>query len=115
MIRNGDIVLQAPGPTMDMGDKAYHCMGHAILSNINLCQRNGDTELKEASIVAMIEAFLKGNTTPTIPRPIYLWPKVKSRNSVILELSKEQQSELRRQMWMAVKNLDEWYDRWQRF
>jgi hypothetical protein len=34
---------------------------------------------------------------------------------VILELSKEQHSELRRQMWMTVKNLDEWYDQWQRF
>jgi hypothetical protein len=65
MIRNGDIVLQAPGPTMVMGDDAYSCMEHIILSNINLCQRNGDTELKEATIVAMLETLLKGNTTPT--------------------------------------------------
>jgi hypothetical protein len=28
----------------------------------------------------------------------------------LLELSKEQQSELRRQMWKKFKNLDEWYD-----
>jgi hypothetical protein len=34
---------------------------------------------------------------------------------VILELSKEQQSELRRQMSTTVKKLDDWYDRWQRF
>jgi hypothetical protein len=32
-----------------------------------------------------------------------------------MALSKEQQSELRRQMWTTVKNLDEWYDRWQSF
>jgi hypothetical protein len=63
----------------------------------------------------MIKALLKGNTTRNIPRPRYLWRKVKSRNYVILELSKEQHSELRRQMWTTVKNLDEWYDRWQRF
>jgi hypothetical protein len=34
---------------------------------------------------------------------------------VILELSKEQKSELGRQMWTTVKNLDEWYDWWQSF
>jgi hypothetical protein len=34
---------------------------------------------------------------------------------VILELSKEQHSQLCPQMWTTVKNLDEWYDRWQRF
>jgi hypothetical protein len=33
----------------------------------------------------------------------------------LLELSKEQQSELRRQMWKKFKNLDEWYDWWQSF
>jgi hypothetical protein len=34
---------------------------------------------------------------------------------VILELSKEQQSELHRQIWTTVKNLEDWYNRWQRF
>jgi hypothetical protein len=57
---------------MAMGDEAYSCMEHAILSNTNLCQRNGDNDLKEANIVAMIKSLLKGNTTPNIPRPIYL-------------------------------------------
>jgi hypothetical protein len=76
MIRNGDIVLQSPGPTMAMGDEAYSCMENSILRNISLCQRNGDTELKEETSVAMIEALLKGNTTPNIPRPRYLWRKV---------------------------------------
>jgi hypothetical protein len=46
MISNGDIVFQAPGPTMTMGNEAYSCMDHGIPSNINWCQRNGDTELK---------------------------------------------------------------------
>jgi hypothetical protein len=59
MIRTGEIVLQAPGPTMAMGDDAYSCMEHAILRIINLCQRNGDTDLKEAPIVAMVEDILK--------------------------------------------------------
>jgi hypothetical protein len=67
MIRNGDIVLQTPGPSMAMGDEAYSFMEHAILGNINLCQRNGKTELKESTIVAMVEALLKGNTTPNTP------------------------------------------------
>jgi hypothetical protein len=58
---------------MAMGDEAHSCMEHVILSNINLCQRNGDTELKEATIVAMIEAFLKGSTVMNIPRPRHLW------------------------------------------
>jgi hypothetical protein len=63
----------------------------------------------------MKEALLKGSTVMNIPRPRHLWRKIKTQNSVILELSKEQQSELRRQMWTTVKNLDKWYDRWQSF
>jgi hypothetical protein len=90
-------------------------MERAILSNINLCQRKGDTELKEAAIVATVESLLKGPTVMNIPRPRHLWRKIKTQNYVILELSKEQQSELRRQMWTTVKNIDEWYDRWQSF
>jgi hypothetical protein len=60
MIHHGNVCLQSPGPGMAMGDEAQSCMEHAILSNINLCQRNGDTELKEANIVSMIEDLLKG-------------------------------------------------------
>jgi hypothetical protein len=63
----------------------------------------------------MIEGLLKGSTAMNIPSPRHLWCKIKTHNSVILELSKEQQRELRRQMWTTVKNLDEWYDRWQSF
>jgi hypothetical protein len=43
MIFNGNVCLQSPGPGMVMGAEAHSFMGHAILSNINLCQRNGDT------------------------------------------------------------------------
>jgi hypothetical protein len=115
MIRNGNVFLQSPGPGMAMGDEAHSCMEHAILSDIIFCQRNGDTELKKATIVVMIEALLKGSTVMNIPRPRRLWQKIKTQNSVILELSKEQQSEFRRQMWTTVKNIDECYDRWQSF
>jgi hypothetical protein len=107
MIRNDNVCLQSPGPGMAMGDKAHSCMEHAILSNINLCQRNGNTELKEATILVMIEALLKGPTVMNIPRPRHLWRKINTQNSVILELSKEQQSELQRQMWKTVRKLDE--------
>jgi hypothetical protein len=72
MIRNGNVCLQSPGPGMAMDDEAHSCMEHAILSNINLCQRNGDTELKEATIVSMIEALLKGSTVMNISRPHHL-------------------------------------------
>jgi hypothetical protein len=115
MIRNGNVCLQSPGPGMAMGDNAHSCMEHAILSNINLCQRNGDTGLKAATIVAMIEYLLKWSTFMNIPRPCHLWRKIKTQNSVILELRKEHQSQLGRQIWTTVKNLDEWYDRWQSF
>jgi hypothetical protein len=107
MIRNGDLCLQAPGQGMAMGDEAHSCMKHALLSNINLCQRNGDIELKESTIFAIIEALLKGTTIRNIPRPCHLWSKIQSQNSVILKLRKEQYSVLRRQMWTTVKNLDE--------
>jgi hypothetical protein len=90
MIRNGNVCLQYPGMGMEMGDEAHSCMEHAILSKINLCQRNGDTELKEATIIAMIEALLKWSTVMNIPRPRHLWRKIKTHNSVILEMSKEQ-------------------------
>jgi hypothetical protein len=103
MIRNGDICLQASDPGMAMGDEAHSCMERAILSNINLCQRNGDTELNES--------LLKGTTVTSIPRSLHLWHKIKSHKYVILELSEEQLSELQRQMWTTAKNLDEWYDR----
>jgi hypothetical protein len=73
IIRNGVVVLQAPRPTMDMGGEGCSCMENAILSNINLFQRNGDTEINEATIVAMVENLLKVNTTPNIPLPINLW------------------------------------------
>jgi hypothetical protein len=43
MIRNGNVCLQSPVPGMAMGDVAHSCMENAILSNKNLCQRNGDT------------------------------------------------------------------------
>jgi hypothetical protein len=75
---------------MAMDDEAQSCIEHTILSNINLCQRNGDTELKEATIVAVIEALLKGSTVVNIPRPRHLWRKINTQNYVILELSKEQ-------------------------
>jgi hypothetical protein len=107
IILNGNVCLQSPVPGMAMGDEAHSCMEHVILSNINLCQRNGDIELKEATIVAMIAALSKGSTVMNIPRPSHLWRKIKTQNSVILELSKEQQSELRRQMWTTVNNIDE--------
>jgi hypothetical protein len=106
MICNGNVCLQSPGPGMAMGDEAHSFVEHAILSNINLCQRNGDTELKEATIVAMIEDLLKESTVMNIPRPRHLWLKIKTHNYVILELIKEQQSELRHQMWTTVKNPD---------
>jgi hypothetical protein len=73
MIRNGIVCLQSPGPGMAMGDEAHSCIEHVILSNIILCKRNGDTELKEATIFAMIEALLKGSTVMNIPRPHHLW------------------------------------------
>jgi hypothetical protein len=43
MICNGNVCLHSPGPGMAMGDESHSCMEHAILSNINLCQRNGNT------------------------------------------------------------------------
>jgi broad specificity polyphosphatase/5'/3'-nucleotidase SurE len=74
---------------MAMGDDTHSCMEHAILSNINLCQSNGDTELKEATIAAMIEALLKGSTVMSLPRPRHICRKIKTQNSVVIELSKE--------------------------
>jgi hypothetical protein len=44
-----------------------------------------------------------------------LWRKIKAANAVVLEISKEQQVELRHQMWMTVRNLELWYDSWESF
>jgi hypothetical protein len=95
---------------MAIGAEAYATIDHDVLSKVALTQLNGGAELKENDIIAMISNLAKGNARQRISSPRNLWRKIKATNAVVLELSKEQQVELRHQMWMTVRNLELWYD-----
>jgi hypothetical protein len=96
----GDTNLQWPGPTCAIGDDAFSTIHHAVLSNICLTQMNGDAELRENDLVSCIR-----NLGTIITSPCNLWRKLKAEHDICLELSREVQVELRRQMWTTATNL----------
>jgi hypothetical protein len=100
---------------MAIGAEAYATIEHAVLSKVALTQLNGGAELKENDIIAMLSNLVEENARQRISSPQNLWRKIKAANAVVLELSKEQQVELRRQMWMPARNLELWYDSWESF
>jgi hypothetical protein len=110
MMRRGDTELQRPGPTCAIGDDAFATIQHAVLSKICLTQMNGDAELKENDLVSCIR-----NLGTRITSPRNLWRKLKAENAICLELSREVQVELRRQMWTTATNLGDWYDHFESF
>jgi hypothetical protein len=99
MMRRGDTELQRPGPTCAIGDDAFANIQHAVLSKICLTHMNGDAELKENDLVSCIRNLGKR-----------VWRKLKAENAICLELSREVQVKLRRQMWTTATNLGDWYD-----
>jgi hypothetical protein len=110
MMRQGDTKLQRPGPTSTSGDDAFAMIQHAVLSKICLTQMNVDAELKENDLVSCIR-----NLGTRITSPRNLWRKLKAENAICLELSREVQFELRRQMWTTATNLGDWYDHFESF
>jgi hypothetical protein len=115
MLRDSSTDLHLPGPGMAIGSEAYAMVGHSVLSKAALTQLNGGAELKENEIIAMISNLVKGNARQRISIPWNLWRKIKAANAVVLELTKEQHVELRRQMWTTVCNLKLWYNSWEYF
>jgi hypothetical protein len=105
MMRRGDTELQRSGPTCAIGDDAFSMIHHAVLSKICLTQMNGDAELKENDLVSCIR-----NLGTRITGPRNLWRKLKAENAICLELSREVQVELRRQIWTTATNLGDLYD-----
>jgi hypothetical protein len=71
---------------------------------------NGDAELKENDLVSCISNLGKG-----IKIPSNLWRKLKADNAICLELAREVQVELRRQMWTPEMNLRDWYNHFESF
>jgi hypothetical protein len=71
---------------------------------------NGDAELKENDLVSCII-----NLSTRITSPRNLWRKLKAENAICLELSREVQVVLRRQMWTTTTNLGDWYDHFESF
>jgi hypothetical protein len=71
---------------------------------------NGHAELKENDLVSCIR-----NLGTRITSPRSLWRKLKAENDICLELSREVQVELRRQMWTTVMDLGDWYDHFESF
>jgi hypothetical protein len=108
-LRKGDTELMKTGPSLAIGDEAFKTIEHAVLSKVFLTQNNGEADLKENDTISLISSLRK------VSSPHNLWRKIKAENAVDLELSKEQQVELRRQMWTTEVNLKEWFDRWEVF
>jgi hypothetical protein len=108
-LRKGNKELMKPGPGLTIGNEACKTIEHAVLSKVSLTHNNGETELKENDMISFISSLGK------VSSPRNLWRKIKSDNAVDLELSKEQQVELRRQMWTREVNLKDWFDRWGAF
>jgi hypothetical protein len=79
-----------PGPSLTIGDKAFKTIEHAVFSEVFLTQKNGEAELKENERMSFISSLRK------VPSPRNLWRKIKADNAVDLELSKEQQVELKK-------------------
>jgi hypothetical protein len=108
-LRKGDKELTKPGPSLTIGDEAFKTIEHDVLSKVFLIQKNGEAELKENDMISFISSLRK------LPSPRNLWRKIKAENAVNLELSTEQQVELRRQMWTTEVNLKDWFDWWEAF
>jgi hypothetical protein len=108
-LRKGDKELMKPGPSLAIGDEEFKTIEHAVLSKVFLTQNNGEAELKENYMISSISSLGK------VSSPHNLCRKIKADNAVDLELSKEQQVELRRQMWTTEVNLKDWFDRWGAF
>jgi hypothetical protein len=110
VMRRGDTELQWPGPTCAIGDDAFATIQNAVLSNICLTQMNGDAELKENVLASCIRNL--GNIITSLRN---LWRKLKAENDICLELSREVQVELWRQMWTTATNLGDWHDHFESF
>jgi hypothetical protein len=110
MIRRGYTKLQRPGPTCAIGDYSFATIQHAVFSKFCLTYTNGDAEIKENDLVSCIS-----NLGKIITSPHNLWRKFKADNTICLELSREVQVELRRQMWTTATNLGDWYNHFESF
>jgi hypothetical protein len=71
---------------------------------------NGDAELKENDLASCIS-----NLGTIITSPRNLWRKLKAENAICLELSREVQVELWRQIWTTATNLGDWYAHFESF
>jgi hypothetical protein len=76
---------------------------------------NGDAELKENDLVRLIGNLGRRGSSKVISSPRNLWCKLKAENVICLELSRNVQVELRRQMWKTYTNLGDWYDQLESF
>jgi hypothetical protein len=108
-LRKGDKELMKPGPSIAIGDEALKNIEHAVFFKVFLTQNNGEAELKENDMISFISSLRK------VSSPCNLWRKIKAENAVDLDLSKEQQVELRRQMWTTEVNLKDLFERWEAF
>jgi hypothetical protein len=108
-LRKGDNDLMKPDPGLAIDNEAFKTTEHAVFSKVFLTHNNGEAELKENDMIYLISSFVK------VSSPHNLLRKIKAENAVDLELSKEHQVELRRQMWTTEVNLKYWFDRWEAF
>jgi hypothetical protein len=95
-----------------MNDEEFKMITAALCSFIAIGQINGEPEKRRNDLIACIKHLLKGKE---VYNELTLFLKIKKANASLLELSKEEVVEMRRQMWTAFNNLNDWFDSWEAF
>jgi hypothetical protein len=103
-LRKGDNELMKPGPGLVIGDEAFKTIEHADFFKVFLTLNSGETKMKENDMISFISNLGKVSSYHNLRR------RIKAENAVDLELSKEQQVELMRQMWKTEVNLKDLFD-----
>jgi hypothetical protein len=83
-----------------------------MCSYVAIGQINGYSEKKKSDLVSCLEELQK---TQKIYDSGHLFNKIRVANAALLELSKEEVIELRRQIWTTHTNLNDWFDSWEAF
>jgi len=112
LLREGRDQILPPGPKPVMVDEEFKAISAAFCSFIAIAQVNGDAEKKRSDMIAALENLLKGKKVYDAKT---LFLKLKKANAAVLDLSKEEVVEMRRQIWTTYSNLNDWFNAWEKF
>ena len=113
MIKEGRNEIIRQGPKGVVSVEHAKIVAHAIQTYVAILQINGDIEVQNKDIIALLTNFLSTMINPI--RPHKLWNRIKTINPSSFSVKMERIVEFRRQQWTTFKNLDLWCDPWQLF